>query len=338
MRIAVVRNRNREGVLFRFGQPSPETYGRRSIQGIVDALQNGGHEVEIFEGDMHLPGHLRSFIPVHPDHGTPMGIVFNLSYGMQGECRYTHVASLLEMLGVPYTGAGPLGQTLSLDKVISKTLLRQAGLPTPDFTVGNGMASDPGGIEYPLIVKPRHESTSYGLSLVHNRRELDLAVAEVVGHYRQDALIERYIPGRELSVSILGNHPPVCLPIVEVDFAGRHLRTLTREDKFHKRPDEPVKLCPAPLDPDLEMEVQRISLAAAAVCHCRDYANVDIRIDGEGRPQILEVNSMPSLGPGASFTCSGRHAGFTMTAMLCRIVDSACERTFGTPVVSQVSN
>src|SRR5215813_10346684 len=130
MRIAVVRNRERSGIINRFGQVSPEKYGNRTVQMVAEALADSGHEVAVLEGDKTLLAELEQFMPSGPD-GHPTGIVFNMAYGIQGECRYTHVPAMLEMAGVPYTGSSPLGHALALDKVITKKLIRDAGVPTP---------------------------------------------------------------------------------------------------------------------------------------------------------------------------------------------------------------
>ena len=160
MKVAVVRNRNNQGIINRFGQPCPEVYGRKTVQKVIDSLRAGGHTVKVFEGDSSLLAKLKKFIPPDDLSGRPTGLVFNMSYGIQGECRYTHLPAMLEMAGVPYTGSSPLGHALALDKVITKILIRDAGLPTPDFVVLSQPGREPRGLNFPLIVKPRHESTA----------------------------------------------------------------------------------------------------------------------------------------------------------------------------------
>src|ERR1035437_75010 len=129
MKVAVVRNRSHEGVINRFGQPCPEVYGKKAVQIAIDSLREGGHTVEVLEGDTTLLARLAGFMP--PDENkNPTGMVFNMAYGIQGHSRYTHVPAMLEMAGVPYTGAGPLGHAISLDKVVTKIQIRDAGVPT----------------------------------------------------------------------------------------------------------------------------------------------------------------------------------------------------------------
>ena len=332
MNVAVVRNRSRDGVIARHGKPSPETYGRKSVQRVLDALRAGGHRVACLEADMTMLAELETLLPPDPLDGGPTGIVLNMGYGIQGECRYTHVPAMLEMAGIPYTGATPLGHAVSLDKVVAKVLMRDAGVPTPAFTVMSGPGEPLGDLRLPLVVKPRHESTSYGLQLVRTRPALDAAVAATVSVYGQAALVEEYVDGRELCVGLLGNDPPVALPPVELDFSGRAVRMVTFDDKYHRTFDEPGKLCPAPLDAELRAEVEAVAVATFRACHCRDYARVDIRLDADGRPFVLEINSMASLGAGGSFVRAAEVAGLTFGALVNRIVGLAWERSRATAV------
>ena len=208
MRIAVVRNDDTDGVIAHSDQPSPERYGRRTVRAVVEALRAGRHFVAEIEGDVTMFAALQDFLadsdPIHGDV-----LVLNMAYGVQGEARYTHVPAMLELAGVPYTGAGPLGHSICLDKVVAKVLMVDAGIPTPAYTVMSAPGSELGALRFPLIVKPRRESTSNGLALVDDCGGLDDAVASIVVTYRQDALVEEYVYGREVCVGLLGNYPPL---------------------------------------------------------------------------------------------------------------------------------
>ena len=320
MNLAVVRNTTREGVIARFGKPCPERYGKRTVRRVVDALVDAGHSVAVLEGDKTLLAELER---------SGAGLVVNMAYGIQGESRYTHIPAMLELAGVPYTGAAPLGHSVSLDKVIAKTLMQAAGVPTPAFAVLAAAGRPRGDLRFPVVVKPRHESTSYGLRLARDRAQLDAAVDAVVRGYEQEALVEEYVEGREVCVGLLGNDPPDVLPPVELSFAGRSLRVMTVDDKYHRRVDEPEKLCPAPLSPSLLETLADLARATFAACHARDYARVDIRIDTHGQPYVLELNSMASLGGGGSFVRAAEVAGYGFAELVRRIVDVAHLRCFG---------
>ncbi|MHC4590921.1 MAG: D-alanine--D-alanine ligase family protein, partial [Planctomycetota bacterium] len=243
LKVAVVCNRTNEGIIAQLGAPCPERYGERSVQRVAQALRGAGHTVGIFEADMTLLERLRVFLGAGGSSGLG-GIVFNMSYGIQGESRYTHVPAMLEMAGVPYTGPGPLGHAVSLDKVVAKVLMRHAGVPTPAFAVMRGGEVGEGDLRFPLVVKPRHESTSNGLHVVGDAEELAEAVEDVRQRYTEDALVETFVSGREFAIGLLGNEPVECLPAVELEYPLGRLRAMTRDDKFHKRPDEPRKVCP----------------------------------------------------------------------------------------------
>jgi D-alanine-D-alanine ligase len=334
MKLAVVCNRERRGVINEFGPPSPETYGKRTIARVVQALESGGHEVALLEGDKTLLASLELFAPPDPDTRQPTGLVVNMAYGIQGESRYTHVPAMLELAGVPYTGASPLGHAVSLDKAIAKRLMQAAGIPTPAFTLMTEPRAPADPLRYPLIVKPRRESTSYGLTLAHNQQELDEAVETIVEQYGQAALVEQYIEGREVCVALLGNDPPDVLPAVELSFDDRRSPVMTWADKYHRRADEPTKLCPAPLLSALQRTIDEVARATFESCHARDYARVDIRIDRHGQPSVLELNSMASLGERGSYVRAAEAAGLTFDALVNRIVDIAHARYFAQPADS----
>src|SRR5436305_4096041 len=126
MKVAVVRNRSRDGVISRFGASCPETYGKRTVRQVVSALDAAGHTVAVLEGDKTLLAGLEQFIAAAAGESPPPALVFNLAYGIQGESRYTHIPAMLELAGVPYTGASPLGHGVSLDKPTAKRLMTAA--------------------------------------------------------------------------------------------------------------------------------------------------------------------------------------------------------------------
>jgi D-alanine-D-alanine ligase len=270
--------------------------------------------------------------------GRPGGMVFNMAYGIQGECRYTHVPAALEMAGVPYTGSSPLGHALALDKVITKILIRAAGVPTPNFEVMRQFDPQrPFGLRFPVVVKPRHESTSFGLQLVYGGDQLKEAVRMVVQQYQQDALVEEYIDGREVCVGLLGNQDLEFLPLVEQDFGVRKTKIVTWEDKVHHADAEARKICPAEIPEDLTEKLKSISLATFRACQCRDYARVDIRIDKNETPYVLEINSMASLGGAGSYVLAASAAGYSFAELVDRILNVAHDRYFGIPALHDAS-
>ncbi|MER9877442.1 ATP-grasp domain-containing protein [Mesorhizobium sp. M0195] len=324
MRVAVVWNYDHTGVINRFGQPSPEFDDREAVESVVTALQEGGHETLLCEGDKGLFATLEQFMPSDPQ-ARPSGIVFNMANGIQGECPDTHVPAMLEMAGIPYTGPSPLGHGLALDKVITKRLIRDRGVPTPNFRVMRTGTESTGDLRFPVIVKPSQQYISLGLQLVHEPAQLRQAVELTVSQYTQDALVEEYIDGREITVALLGNEECEVLPLVELDFGDRETRLFT---KGRAAPALP-RICPAQMGSRLETVLRDISVATFRACKCRDYARVDLRIDHAGQPFVLEINPNPGLRPTGLYSLAATTAGYSYSSLVNRILGIAHTRYFG---------
>jgi len=153
MKIAVVYNRDSRNVINLFGLPNREKIGMKTIKRLTDALKKGGHQVIAIEADKDLVDRLEEFMP-RVVAGERPGMVFNVSYGLQGQARYTHVPSILEMVGIPYVASGPLGHSLALDKVVTKMILRQNHVPTPDFALLDRASRGESASMMPALLEP----------------------------------------------------------------------------------------------------------------------------------------------------------------------------------------
>ncbi|MDW9924785.1 hypothetical protein GOB36_30585 [Sinorhizobium meliloti] len=335
MRVAVVSNRDFTGVINRFGQPYPQppqpwadgkADGEIAVS-VAAALQECGHETQLCEGDKGLLSTLERFMPSDA-LARPSGFVFNLAEGIQGEYRFTHVPGMLEMAGIPYTGSSPLGHGLMDDKVISKTLIRESGVPTPNFRVMRSGTESTGDLRFPLVVKPRHEDNSFGLQLVHEPAQLRPAVELIVTQYAQDALVEEYIDGREIHVALLGNGALEVLPLVETELGGCENGLLTWEAKYLPAMQAP-QICPAEIGNNLAALVRDISVTTFRACHCRDYGRVDLRIDRTGQPFVLEINAMPGLSVHSSYVMAAMAAGHSYSSVINDVLNVAATRCFG---------
>ncbi|WFU80550.1 ATP-grasp domain-containing protein [Bradyrhizobium sp. CIAT3101] len=319
MRVAVVWNEP--------GRSDPAHY-RAATTRLEAALQESGHETLLCEGDKGLLAALERFIP--PDaQGRPSGMVFNRAYGSRGEWRVSQVPTMLEMAGIPYTGPGPLGAALELDKVITKKLIRDDGVPTPNFRVMRYGTESAGELRFPLVVKPRYGSSSLGLHFVQQPSQLRQAVEMIVTQYAEDALVEEYIEGREICIALLGNEELEVMPPMEHDFGDRKSRIFTWEDKHHTAVAEPQKICPAPIGRELATKLRDLSIATFRACRGRDYARVDFRIDRSGQPFVLETNFSPSFGDTHSYVRAASAGGYTFAKLVNRILDLAHTRHFG---------
>lgn len=327
MRVAIVHNRDSTGVINRFGRPTPKEYiSIRTSEHIMAALRDGGHETLLCEGDKGLLTTLERFMPPN-SQSSPSGIVFNCTTGIQGEFRFTHVPAMLEMAGVPYTGSGPLGQGLMQDKVVTKMLIRGCGVPTPNFRLMRRGTESMDDLRFPVIVKPRIEECSLGLQLVYGPAQLKPAVETIVMQYGQDALVEEYIDGRELAIPLLGNEQLEVLPFVEVDFGDRETRLFSWEEKSRAVAMSPP-ICPAQIGDGLREVLADVSVATFRTCQCRDFARVDIRIDGSGKPFVLEINAMPSLAPTGFFALAAKMNRESYSSLINRMLDIAHARYF----------
>ncbi|MHC5112186.1 MAG: ATP-grasp domain-containing protein [Planctomycetota bacterium] len=330
MKVAVVYNRESQSVINLFGSPNKEKIGLETIKRITDALKQGGHQVTSMEGDKDLVDKLEDFMPRVVKHERP-GMVFNVSYGIQGQARYTHIPSILEMVGVPYVASGPLAHSLALDKVVAKMILRQHGIPTPDFAVLDRPDSPVSDLPYPMIVKPKNESVSFGIKVVNDEKELRVAAGLIYDEYQQAVLAEQYIEGREVNVGLLGNGPPEALPPVELLFGSGGPSIYTFEDKTGQSGRTISHRCPADIGDELLEQAKDLAIRAFTSLGCYDCARVDMRLDHDGQLYILEINSLPSLGEHGSYLVGAEHVGLDFAAVINRLVESASARYFGTP-------
>lgn len=330
MKVAIVYNRQQKNVINLFGQLNKEKIGKKTIQRILNALKKGKHQAIALEGDKELVHHLEEFMP-RVLKGERPGIVFNVSYGIQGEARYTHVPSILEMVGIPYVASGPLAHSLALDKVVSKTIFRQFGLPTADFAVLGEPGFAAPELAYPLIVKPKNEAVSFGIRVVNNEQELREAARVIFDKFSQPVLAEQYIDGREINVGLLGNDPPEAFPPAEIVFDEAGPKVYSYEDKTGRSGREIKVESPAALSPEKTLEAQELAKKAFQVLGIRDCARVDMRMDKDGNFYILEINSLPSLGEHGSYTHAAAAVGLDYASLVNRLVEVAVARYFGTP-------
>jgi len=328
MKIAVVCNRQKDGVINTFGLQNQEWYPKETIDLVAKALEEAGHTVRLIEGDRHLLTQIEDFLPKLSESEEP-GIVFNLALGIQGKCRYTHVPSVLEMAGIPYTGSNPLGHTLSLDKAMAKKIFVANGLPTPEFFLcddKNQLRDLKHHLKFPLVVKPRSEAASIGLMVVKNEPSLKEAVNYVLETFKQPALVEEYIEGREMNVSIIGNYPPYVFPVLELKLGKTDSNIFTHEDKFHISGKKIQKICPADLPPEIDDRLRHLALQAYEVLNIYDHARVDMRLDRNNNPFLLEINSMVSINPASSLVCAARVVNLEYNQLINKILEAAITR------------
>jgi D-alanine-D-alanine ligase len=279
-----------------------------TVEGLRTALEAGGHRVFPLEGDESL---LDSIRQVKPD------ICFNICEGIRGDARESHVPALLEMLGIPYTASKVLTHAISLDKIVTKRIWRDCGLPTAPFQVfQHGDEPLEAGMAWPLFVKPSREGTGMGINLasvVRDEAALRAQVRWVIGTYRQPALVEAYLPGREFTVGLVGNRLAPgeaprsafydalgyhVFPVLEIDVSNLNEPGLLYTGYIKsKTPMAPRYLCPAPIEQELADELRALAVRAFEAIGSLDVARVDFRLNADGQPCLLEINTLPGMNP-----------------------------------------
>ncbi|GEJ56388.1 D-alanine--D-alanine ligase family protein [Anaeromyxobacter diazotrophicus] len=295
----------------------------KTLQAIREAIASYGHEVVDLEATSDLPIQLAS---------TPVDVVFNIAEGFKGRNRESQVPALLELLDIPYTGSDPAALSVSLDKALAKRMVRTHGILTPSYLVMHtGKERLPKELGFPLLVKPVAEGTSKGVtkkSVVRDELELREVARDLIGKYRQPALVEEYIGGREFTVGMLGERRPRVLPPMEIVFLDREDPTPIYSFEMKQDWNEKIRYeVPAKLE---GRELERLEKAARecfAALGCRDVARIDFRMDPEGRIYFIESNPLPGLAPGWSdLVLIAEAAGIDYRALIGEILSFAIRR------------
>ncbi|MBI4508626.1 MAG: ATP-grasp domain-containing protein [Deltaproteobacteria bacterium] len=318
--------------------PPPGVAGRdrsevaRAAFDVRDAITNFGFQAEILgvEG-RDIAQCVETVRRLSPD------LVFNLTESLaQDSTNEIVMPAVLEMLGIPYTGSGSMALGLCLHKPKAKDILRSRGVPTPaSCTVER--AKDAAGVDlpYPLFVKLSREDASVGIkdeNVVWNRRALVKRVRALLDEFEQPVLIERYVEGREVYVTLLGNDPLVPLPFHEIDFSlmpsGRP-KIVSYAAKWDESSPEYAGTTPVPvrdLPESWRQSIERTAIAAFRALELRDYGRVDFRVADDGTPYVIDVNPNCDISPGAGVARAARAAGMSFPQLIGRICEIAWER------------
>jgi D-alanine-D-alanine ligase len=323
MRVAVVYN-----------QPQPSRYDatgeRQSVLAVLDAVKAVHKALVELTFDVTIVPLVPPLEQARRDlRDLRTDLVFNLFEGFCGEPgTEIIVPDLLSEMGVPFTGSPAPAIKLALDKAKTKSILQDAGIRTPDFQLLNSETVHTFELDYPCIVKPCCEDASNGLSarsVVNDFRSLDAQVNRVSDHYAGDAIVERFITGREFNATVLGNSALTVLPVSEIVYSlpPGMPEILTFEAKWD--PHSPYfqgtkPVCPAEIEAEEHDRIADTITTVYRLLGCQGYARVDLRLDRNGELNIIEVNPNPDISPGAGAPRQAAAAGMSYTRFIERLV------------------
>ena len=300
---------------------------KHDFEEIFEALEKLGHEpsYEVLDGTDKT---LLALSRCETD------LFFNLVESYAGDDqKELHVAAYLDLLGRPYTGAGPQGLYLAQDKVLAKKLFTFHGIRTPFFAICyQGTLEHSHDISFPLIVKPSSEDASIGIdkdSVVGSVKELMERIQYIQQEFDSPALVEEYIEGREIYVGILGNQDPEVLPLIELDLsrlpagmpkvAGTEVKWEKESEAYKSTKSAPVE----DLDEEITEQLAETALSVYRILKLRDYGRIDMRLTDKGELYVIEGNPNPWLSSNSEFFMAAKKSGRTYADMVEAIVDLA---------------
>ncbi len=304
------------------GSSLERTVSLRSGARVEDALARLGHEVLPIDVGADLVDRLTA---ERPD------VAFVALHGRGGEDGT--VQELLELVGIPYTASGPGACIRCMDKVVAKHALRDAGIPTPDFYAFSQAAFEDLGaaralpaieerLDFPIVVKPAGQGSALGIKFARTAADVPGALVAAFS-YDTKVMLERYVPGRDLAVSVIESpEGPEALPVVEAipvdeDFYDFEARYEFGRTRF---------VCPAELPPEMTLRAQELALATWKTLGCSGFARIDLMTDGDDLT-VLEANAIPGLTDTSLLPLAADAAGIGFDDFVARMLDLAVART-----------
>ncbi len=250
-------------------------------------------------------------------------VAFILLHGIHGEDGT--MQGFLELLGIPYQGAGVLGSALAMDKNLAKTMYKLHGLPVANWEMAmKDDIADPGRLletlRPPLVIKPVRQGSSIGMSIVRDLGKLSAALQLAFAH-DSEVMVEEFIGGREITVGVIGNEELAALPLVEI-IPGEQYEFFDYEAKY--KPGATKEVCPAQVSDDIRQKAQEYALTAHRALQLRGYSRTDM-IVSEGDIYILETNTIPGMTPTSLLPQAAARFGLSFSALLDRLIKLALE-------------
>lgn len=312
--------------------PVTRTLDKKEVEEeVAEALTKLGHEPVLYE----LDGTQKSLLGLSR---ADCDLVFNLSESFaDDDTADFKIAGYLELLGKKYTGTGTHGLMLAQDKALAKKIFAFHGILTPTFAKSyRGRLDFSHDLQFPVIVKPAREDGSIGIefsAVVNSIRELMERMDWLHQNFDSPVLIEEYIDGREMYVGVLGNDKPEALPVVELDLSKlpegtpRIAAAEVKWGKGTKAYKDTKSAVATDLPEETVAALQQTAVAAYSALELRDYGRVDMRLQPDGRVQVIEVNPNPWLSSRAEFAMAARKSGRTYTQLVEEIVELTVARS-----------
>lgn len=303
---------------------------KTDLEAIADALRTLGHE----PSTIAIDGRPATLTRVR---NSDADLFFNLVESYAGDdTMEMHFAAYLDLVGKKYTGAGPQGSYLAMDKSIARMIMRYHELYVPYAAVVNqGRVEHAQDIRFPVIVKPASEDASKGIdaaSVVNSVKDLLERISCIHDEFGSAALLEEYIEGREIYAAVLGNDRPEALPLVELDLsrlpdgmpriAGYEVKFDVNTEAYKKTKSAPAR----DLDEETVKRIQDAAVTAFRALKLRDYGRIDLRLSETGKVYVIEANPNPWLDPAAEFAMAAKEGGRSYTDVIAQIVDLAMAR------------
>ena len=314
-----------------------EKFVKECAFAVKEVLEDSKHQIKINPLKDNIQS-LKSLIELLSNGD--FNIVFNLCEGFGWDSSMEHnVAGIFELLKINFTGSNSVTLASCLNKGRTKEVLTFYGIKTPDFQVLSSPSEEiRGTLKPPFIIKPLMEDASIGIrddSVIYESSLFKSRVSSFFEKYKEPALIEEYIDGREFNVAVLGNSQTEVLPISEIDFSGLPKgmnKVCTYESKWYKESiayQKTPPVCPAEVDQKLEKKIKSVAAKAYRAMGCRDYARIDMRLSVDGTLYVIEVNPNPDLSTDAGFANIARAAGMSYKELISKILNLALIRYNG---------
>lgn len=296
----------------------------KTIKALKKGIKDAGYILIDF-------GNFGNLLKIRESLKSRADIVFNISEGIKGRNREAQVPILLEYLNIPYIGSDALTMSLTLDKVFTKQILISYNIPTAKYFSYNGKKTSPdSNLKFPLIVKPRWEGSSMGITseaIVKTKSELLKRADFIIQKYRQPALVEEFIAGAEYTVPIIENFPPRSLIPMRVVLNGNEMNNKVYDNTFIRSDStDTIDYVPFTEDVPLKKKIIDLAIKTYEAVNCLDFGRVDFRVNKKGEVFVLELNPIPALNIHDAMVISAKKLGWNFADLMKRIINSALKR------------